>query len=201
VDPAHHAPLVDPDDAPETAAPARETSGGVAAGETVPSDATAAVPAPAEAAGDSPADIEADPERRGTAQRLAMLPVAERIKVAMQGTREERAVLVRDPNRLVSSAVLSSPKLTESEVETIARMTNVSDEVLRILGTNRTWTKNYGVVAALSRNPKTPVGVALTLLPRLIERDVKMLSTDRNVPEPIRLSARKLYQRGAARRQ
>ena len=52
----------------------------------------------------------------------------------MQGTREERSILVRDPNRLVSSAVLSSPKLTESEVEAIARMTNVSDEVLRIVG-------------------------------------------------------------------
>jgi hypothetical protein len=151
--------------------------------------------------GDSPADIAADPERRGTAQRLSMLTVAERIKVAMQGTREERSILVRDPNRLVSSAVLSSPKLTESEVEAIARMTSVSDEVLRIVGNNRTWTKTYGVVAALTRNPKTPIGVALTLLPRLIERDVKILSTDRNVPEPIRLSARKIYSRGAARRQ
>ncbi len=136
---------------------------------------------------DLAADIEADPERRGTAQRLAMLTVAERIKVAMQGSREERSVLVRDPNRLVSSAVLSSPKLTESEVEAIARMTNVSDEVLRILGHNRTWTKNYGVISALTRNPKTPVAVALTLLPRLLEREVKVLSTDRNVPEPIRL--------------
>jgi hypothetical protein len=101
----------------------------------------------------------------------------------------------------VSSAVLSSPKLTESEVEAIARMTNVSDEVLRILGNNRTWTKNYGVISALTRNPKTPVGVALMLLPRLLEREVKVLSTDRNVPEPIRLSARRIYSRGSARRQ
>jgi hypothetical protein len=80
-------------------------------------------------------------------------------------------------------------------------MTNVSDEVLRILGHNRTWTKNYGVISALTRNPKTPVGVALTLLPRLLEREVKVLSTDRNVPEPIRLLARKIYSRGSARRQ
>jgi hypothetical protein len=150
---------------------------------------------------DEAAAIEADPERRGAAQKLSMLSVAERVKVAMQGSREERSILVRDPNRLVSSAVLSSPKLTESEVETIARMTNVADEVLRVVGTNRTWTKNYPVIAALTRNPKTPVGVSLTLLPRLVERDLRMLSTDRNVPEPIRLSARKLYSRGAARRQ
>jgi hypothetical protein len=169
---------------------------GPAAGGAEPVIAAADAPASSLAA-----DIEADPERRGTAQRLAMLSVAERIKVAMHGSREERSILVRDPNRLVSSAVLSSPKLTESEVEVIARMTNVSDEVLRIVGHNRTWTKTYGVIAALTRNPKTPIGVALTLLPRLIERDIKMLSTDRNIPEPIRLSARKIYTRGAARRQ
>ncbi len=167
-----------------------------------PAGGEASEPPPGEEAppADLAAEIEADPERRGTAQRLSMLSVAERMKVAMQGTREERSILVRDPNRLVSSAVLSSPKLTESEVEAIARMTNVSDDVLRLIGTNRNWTKNYPVVAALARNPKTPVGVALTLLPRLVERDVKALSTDRNVPEPIRLSARKIYTRGTARR-
>jgi len=126
--------------------------------------------------------------------------VAERLKVAMQGSREERGVLIRDANRLVSSAVLSSPKLSESEVEAIARMTNVSDEVLRIIGTSRAWTKNYQVISALTRNPKTPVGVALTLMPRLIERDLKMLSTDRNIPEPIRLSARRIVVHGNERR-
>jgi len=151
--------------------------------------------------GNTLADIEADPDRRGAAQRLAMLSVAERVKVAMQGSREERSILVRDPNRLVSSAVLSSPKLTESEVVAIARMSNVSDEVLRLLGTNRVWIKSYAVVAALTRNSKTPIAVAMMLVHRLTERDIKMLSTDRNVPEPVRLAARKIYTSGAARRQ
>lgn len=139
--------------------------------------------------------------RKGTAQRLASLTVSERVKVAMQGTREERAVLIRDPNRLVSSAVLSSPKLTESEVEAIARMANVSDEVLRIVGTTRNWIKNYNVIAALARNAKTPIAISLGLLNRLVERDIKMLASDRNIPEPIRVAARKLYVHGQARRQ
>jgi len=140
-------------------------------------------------------------QRKGTAQRLALLSVSERIKVAMQGTREERGVLVRDPNRLVSSAVLSSPKLTESEVEAIARMANVSDEVLRIVGTTRSWIKNYNVIAALTRNAKTPIAISLNLLNRLVERDIKMLASDRNVPEPIRVAARKLYVQNQSRRQ
>jgi hypothetical protein len=122
---------------------------------------------------------------------LASLPVPERIRIATHGRREQRAVLVRDPNRLVSSAVLASPKLTETEIEHFARMQNVSDEVLRLIGTNRTWTKSYAVVAALVRNPRTPPAVSLALLPRLQERDVKGLTIDRNVPESVRISARK----------
>lgn len=161
-------------------------------GTAIPADAAAIDEA---AAGDAPE------ERKGTAQRLATLSVSERVKVAMQGAREERAVLIRDPNRLVASAVLSSPKLTESEVESIARMTNVSDEVLRIVGTTRSWIKNYNVIAALARNAKTPVAISLGLINRLVERDVKMLATDCNVPEPIRTAARKLYVQNQSRRQ
>jgi hypothetical protein len=152
-------------------------------------------------ADETPDPDDQEPDRRGAAQRLAMLTVADRMKLAMLGSREERQVLVRDPNRLVSSAVLCSPKLTESEVECIARMTNVSGDVLRAVGTNRLWLKNYAVVAALTRNAKTPIAVALTLVNRLMERDIKFLSTDRNIPEPVRLAARKIYTQNVARRQ
>ena len=78
------------------------------------------------------------------------------MKLAMKGTREQRAQLVRDANRMVAAAVLSSPKLTESEVEAFTKMGNVSEDVLRIIGTNRTWLKNYSVTLGLVKNPKTP---------------------------------------------
>jgi len=131
---------------------------------------------------------------------ISSLPVIDRIKLAMRGTREQRGVLVRDANRLVSAAVLSSPKLTETEVETFARMANVSDEVLRVIGTNRHWTKNYTVIASLVRNPKTPPAISLPLVARLNDRDVKSLAVDRNVPEGLRLSARKILATAAARK-
>ena len=122
---------------------------------------------------------------------VSTLTVMQKMKLAMRGTREQRTLLIRDPNRLVASAVLSSPKLTENEVEGFARMANVSEEVLRVIGSNRTWIKNYGVASNLVRNPKTPIALSLQLLNRLTERDVKMLTTDRNVPEPLRIAARK----------
>ena len=130
-------------------------------------------------------------ETRTALQRIASMSPAQRLARAVKGTREERAILVRDPNRVVAVAVLSSPKITETEVESIAKMANVSDEILRIIGNTRTWTKKYSVVAALVRNAKTPVGVSMTLLHRLVERDVKALSVDRNIPEVLRVAARK----------
>ena len=45
-----------------------------------------------------------------------------------------------------------------------------------------------------------PIAVSLSLLNRLTERDTKMLSMDRNVPEPVRLTARRLLTKGAERR-
>jgi hypothetical protein len=134
---------------------------------------------------------EEEADQRSRLQRLATMSVMDKMKVATKGTREERSLLIRDPNRMVSAAVLSSPKLTENEIESFARMANVGEEVLRVIGSNRGWVKNYGVAANLVRNPKTPIAMSLTLMHRLNERDVKTLATDRNVPEPIRIAARK----------
>jgi hypothetical protein len=136
------------------------------------------------------AAVEAE-EDEAVHRMLTSLPVPDKIKIATLGRREQRSVLVRDPNRIVSTAVLASPKLTDTEVENFARMQNVSEEVLRIIGTSRAWTKRYTVIANLVRNPRTPPAVSLPLLLRLVERDVKGLSVNRNVPESVRLAARK----------
>lgn len=149
----------------------------------------------------APAASPADAPDSGARRPISSLTVVERIKLAMRGTREQRGVLVRDPNRLVSAAVLGSPKLTETEVEAFARMGNVSEDVLRVIGSNRTWTKSYSLATSLVKNPKTPAAISMPLVGRLNERDLKGLSTDRNVPEGIRLAARKLLATNASRRQ
>lgn len=133
-------------------------------------------------------------ERVSTVQKIYRLTTSEKIITALKGSREERAVLVRDPNRLVSAAVLGSPRMTDGEVEAFAGMRNVSDEVLRQIGNNREWTKRYGVVANLVKNPRTPLAVSLGMVSRLNPRDIKSVSTDRNVSEVIRRQALKFIQ-------
>jgi hypothetical protein len=130
-------------------------------------------------------------EKVNTVQKIYRLNTAEKLITALKGSREERAILIRDPNRLVATAVLGSPRLTEPEIEAISGMKSVSDEILRKIGHHREWTKRYAVCKNLVCNPRTPIGIALTLVPRLMPRDVKAISVDRNVPEPVRKQAQK----------
>ncbi len=176
------------------------TPGGVVEDSEAPLiDTAASEPLPeAPPEGAPPADAPAeDAPQAADVKALSSLSIIERMKLATRGTREQRSVLVRDPNRLVAAAVLSSPKLTDTEVEQFAKMANVAEDVLRVIGTNRSWTKNYGVVAGLVRNPKTPLAISMTLLQRVNDKDVRLLALDRNVPEPLRIAARK---RAAANR-
>ena len=123
-----------------------------------------------------------DEEKVSAVQQLYRLNTAEKVITALKGSREERAILVRDPNRIVATAVLGSPRLTEAEIESFAAMKNVSDEILRQIGSHKEWTKRYAVVANLVKNPRTPLGISLSMVPRLNPRDIKSLAVDRNVP-------------------
>jgi hypothetical protein len=132
-----------------------------------------------------------DRSRESTIQMLSKLSFTGRLKAAVKGSREVRAILVRVPNKMISAAVMSSPKLTEQEVEGISRMANVSEDVLRIIGTNRAWMKNYSIALGLAKNPKTPLAMSMNIIQRLTDRDLGMIAIDRNVPEPLRVAARK----------
>ena len=141
-----------------------------------------------DSAPEPPTPANEDPQ--STLQRIGSMTVAQRVGLAMKGSREERAILIRDPNKLVSVAVLSSPKMTEPEIESIAKMGSISEEILRMIASTRAWMKRYGIVVALARNPKTPVAISMNLLARLTDKDLRAISTDRNVPEVLRVTAR-----------
>jgi hypothetical protein len=131
-------------------------------------------------------------KRKTLLQRLSAMNVVQRIQLAVKGGREERMLLIRDPNKIVQRAVLQSPKLTDLEIENFAAMANVSQEVLRNIAKNRAFMKSYVVVKNLAKNPKAPIDVTLHLLPRLIPTDLKQLAGNKNVPETLRSSAQKL---------
>jgi hypothetical protein len=139
------------------------------------------------------ADLEMDEERRKTLlQQISAMTVAQRVKFAMKGGADARRVLIRDTNKVVQRAVLQSPRLTDQEVEAFASMTNLTDEILRLIGKNRNFRKNYSVVRNLLNNGKAPLDVTMNLLPMLNPMDLKRLTMNKNVPETLRTTAVKL---------
>jgi uncharacterized protein (UPF0147 family) len=132
-------------------------------------------------------------ERQNPVQKIAKLSVGERVQLAMKGNKDERFILVRDGARVVCSAVLESPKLTDSEVETFAAMKNVQESVLRGIATKRKFMKNYAVIRILTANPRCPIDVSVPLLGHLLTQDLKHLSSNKNVPETVRKIANKMF--------
>ncbi len=139
------------------------------------------------------AAAESDLARRQTLiQRLAKMTVAQRVQFAMKGGSEARRTLIRDNNKVVQRAVLQSPRLTDQEVEAFAAMSSLTDEILRLIASNRNFRKNYTVVRNLINNPKSPLDVTMHMLPMLNGVDLKRLTTNKNIPETLRTTAFKL---------
>jgi hypothetical protein len=142
------------------------------------------------------AEAEPDPAKRETLmQRVAHMSVVQRLTLALKGGRSERMLLIRDPNKLVQRCVLQSPRLTETEVEAFASMSNLTAEILRTISLSRAFMKNYAVVKNLTNNPKTPLDVSLHLMPRLTASDLLKLTNNKNVPETLRSAATKLHRK------
>jgi hypothetical protein len=137
-------------------------------------------------------DDKKDPKKLTLLQKITKMTPSEKIKTALTGNMEERLVLIRDSNKLVARAVLGSPKLTDMEIENIASMKNVTEEVLRLIAMNRKFMKSYAVARQLINNPRLPIDVGLTLLHRLNERDMKGLLMNKNIAEVVRGMATKM---------
>jgi len=133
------------------------------------------------------------------AQRVMKMNVSEKIKLATKGNKEARSLLIRDANKLVSSAVMRSPRITEGEVLVQAQNKIASDEVLRIIVNNREWMRQYPIKLAIVKNPKVPQSVSMRLLSQLHESDVKSLAKDKNVPGTVQMLAKKMVDQKAAK--
>jgi len=131
-------------------------------------------------------------KRLNLGQKIMKMNVSEKIKLATKGNKEARSILIRDSNRLVSVATIRSPRITEGEVMAQAQNRVASDEVLRVITSNREWMRNYGIKMALVKNPKVPQAIAMKLLNQLHESDVKALARDKNVPGTVQQMAKKM---------
>ncbi len=138
---------------------------------------------------------EEEEEKKSLFAQIMTASPSEKMIMALKGSRQARMMLIRDRNRTVWGAVLSSPNMNEADAEAFVQMRNIAPDVLREVGKKREWVKRYKVAHELVKNPKTPPEISSQLLPRMAMRDLKSLVKDRNVPEMIRRQAEKLSKR------
>ena len=125
--------------------------------------------------------------------QIARMSIIERVKLALLGGKDARIILCRDGNRVVRRYVLLNPRITDGEVAAIVNSKLADEEILRIVAEKREWCKNYQVRLGLIRNPKTPLVLAIALVPTLIVKDLARLAKSRDVPQGVVSHARRIY--------
>ena len=124
------------------------------------------------------------------------LPVGQRLALAKKGNKDVRMILIKDSNEMVAMEVVTSTRITDGEIQTIATMRDVSDKILRYIANNRKYRQNKQIILALLNNPRTPVGVSLSLgFGSLSARELSELAKSRNIPGAVARAAKQLLDR------
>ena len=141
---------------------------------------------------EEPAEEPAEAEKLTVEQQILQMSVTEKIVTAMRGNKQIRGILIREGNKLISTAVLNNPRITDAEVIKFAASRGLSEDVIRGITRNREWMKMYQVKLSLVGNPKCPTPIALRLLTHLRAYDLRQLMSNKNIPSVVATNAKKL---------
>jgi hypothetical protein len=128
-------------------------------------------------------------------QAINEMVVAERVKLALTGTKTQRMILVKDANKMVSLAVIESPKISKEEVFTIIQDKSTPLEIINKITKKREWTRDYMINLELIKNPKTPVKTALGYIKKLHFRDLQIITRNKNISPVIRKLAQEHFKK------
>lgn len=166
----------------ENPAPAASPASG-GQGEAAP------LPVPKELTDEGP--DEAPGDKHNIYQMVKGMSVGQKIKFALTGNKAAREFLVKDSNKVVMTAVLKNPRITEDEILRVATSKNTSDEALRQIGHHKEWMKNYSMKLAMASNPKTPVSISLKILDSIYDKDLSSIAKSKNIPSVLAAAARR----------
>jgi hypothetical protein len=149
------------------------------------------LPAESELAAEAPDDSEDERIPTDAPSRVKAAGVAKRIALALHGSKDERAAILRDINKLFHPYVLRNPNLQLDEVLAIAKMTTVAPELLKTIAERREWAGRPEIALALVRNPKCAAPIAIKLLGFVAPADLRQLAKDTKTRPAIQAAARK----------
>lgn len=139
-------------------------------------------------------EVEEVPEEKHKSiyQQILTMSISQKVQLALKGNKEARSMLIKEPNKLISSAVLKSPKVTEPEVLGFAKSRSVSDEVLRFIAMKKEWMRSREMILALVSNPRTPIAISMQLMLRLTDKEIAELAKSKAVPAALSGAAKRM---------
>ena len=149
---------------------------------------------------DDEEEISEEEEIRDTRIRLMRMQAAEKLILAQLGTKQERAILVTDPNKQIAVAVVDGPKMSEFEIQLVAGNRQVYEDVLRAIAKHRKWGKSPLVRRELVLNPKTPLDISIKLLSSLNDFMLKDVMKSKEIPAALADHAKRIVEMREKRR-
>lgn len=121
------------------------------------------------------------------------LTLGERKALARTHDREQILLLIRDPHPAVVRILLDNPHITEADVVRMAAARPAVPASLAILAAHARWSVRHPVKRALVLNPSTPLADAIRIATTLRVQELRELSVDPSVPEPLRVHAAEVH--------
>lgn len=141
----------------------------------------------------APASLDALASRlRGGHKPKETLSLQEKLHLAASCDRELRFQLLRDPNKQLHLLVLKNPRLTLEEVQWAAKLSTLNPEALKVIAEHPEWGKSPAIAAALARNPKTPVPVAVRALAHVPVAELRAIARSQGRPQVVQAAKRRL---------
>jgi hypothetical protein len=133
-----------------------------------------------------------DEEFQSKYKMAQIMGIGEKIKMALSGDKEWRAILVKDSNKLVSGSVIKNPRISEAEVLALIKSGIQNDEIMRLICANKEWIKNYSIRKALISNNRTPIQNAMRYLDSMGEKDLASFAKSKNISSVVSTMAKRI---------
>lgn len=125
-------------------------------------------------------------------QKVRGLNASDRLKLARDGTLEERVMLERAYGKAVWEALLRNPRVTLPEVARIARKGTLPRPLLEQITDNENWVRQSVVRRALLTNPRLSSDGAMKVLRGMPHRELRLLANQNGYSSTVRALAKKL---------
>ncbi len=136
-------------------------------------------------------DKKANLDEQNIFKLITQLSMGQKLKLALGGNKSARDLLVKDSNKIISTAVLKNPRITEEEIQKVTQSKGTNDDMLRQIARNKEWMKSYTVRLGMLGNPKTPLTISLKLLDTVYEKDLHNASNSKSIPSTLASAARR----------